>query len=134
MKISNFSTDSNLELNGVWLDIGLGAKLLIARDGNPAYVKEFRKHMDQFQTTFQRENLTEDEAQKILISVTAKTILLDWEGIDDEDGNPIPYSEDQAIKLLTEYKDFRTLVETLSKNSKNYKDQRTREVIDNIKK
>ena len=28
--------------------------------------------------------------------------ILDWEGIEDKDGNPIPYSKEKAIELLKE--------------------------------
>lgn len=48
-----------------------------------------------------------DVAIKILIEQIAEAVLIDWKGINDRDGNPIPYSKEAAVELLTKLRVFR---------------------------
>jgi len=115
-----FATDKEKEKNGVWLDVGPNCKTLIARVGNPNYLREFKRLTKVHTQSIRRGIMEEEVADAILIKVMAKTILLDWEGM-EEDGEPIPYSVDAAIRLLTMYKDFRDLISEISNTMDAYK-------------
>jgi hypothetical protein len=53
--------------------------------------------------------LDPEEADRITSLCLLNTGVLDWDGLEDDDGNPIPYSRDMAEKLLTDpdYRRFR---------------------------
>jgi hypothetical protein len=54
-------------------------------------------------------NLDPEESDRITSQCLLNTSLLDWSGLEDDDGKPIPYSHDMASKLLTDpdYRRFR---------------------------
>ena len=115
-----FATDESLEEEGVWQDFGDDLKCKIARMGNKNYQKEFQKLSKPYKKQIRRGTLNDAKAEEILIKTMAKAILLGWEGL-EEDGNPVPYSEKNAIHILTEYKDFRDLIGDYADDLEAYK-------------
>lgn len=114
MKISNFKTNEDLETNGVWVDIGEGARLLVARMNNPNFQKMFTKLTEPHRKALQRNTLDEAVLEDIAIRCVAKTVLLDWSGWQGDDGADVPYSEEKALEWLRDLKDFRALVREIS--------------------
>jgi hypothetical protein len=45
--------------------------------------------------------LDPDESDRVTAILLRDTALLDWEGIEDGDGQPVPYSKEQAFEYLT---------------------------------
>lgn len=119
-----FATDTNLEEEGVWVDIGDNAKIKIARLGN-SKSKELFKAINRQQKI--KKKYLEDTPEEEVIPVLAKAILLDWDGIKIK-GEVLPYSYANAVKALTEYKDFRNLVLELSMEAETFRKQ---EIEDN---
>lgn len=110
MKISSFATDLDLEENGVWVDIGDGGSLLIARLGNPRYTKAVREISKPHKALIRNKTISEDLSDELLLKAMAQAILLDWKGIEDDKGKEIKYSKDAAFQLLKDLRDFRNLV------------------------
>ncbi|KQQ13281.1 hypothetical protein ASF53_13990 [Methylobacterium sp. Leaf123] len=56
--------------------------------------------------------LDPDEQDRITASCLNATVLLDWRGLEGEDGQPVAYSKDLATELLTkpEFRRFREAV------------------------
>ena len=110
-----FLTDEKKEIEGVWESIGEGCSIKVARANNPNYNKWFTRLTKPVRRQLRNDTLPEKKSEQILIKLMAKTILLDWEGM-YEGGVELEYSEENAIRLLTEYKDFRQQVDDLSKS------------------
>lgn len=110
MKISKFATDLTLEEEGVWVDIGEGAKVKVARIGNPKYRARLRELQKPYRRQIRLDTLPEDLNDEIVIRAIADTILLDWSGIEDDKGKAIKYSKDAAFELLKGLRDFRGLI------------------------
>jgi len=111
MKISSFATDLDLEENGVWVDIGDGARLKLARIGNPAYTKLQRELAKPLRQQLRRNSVPQDKLLDIQLQLLSRTVLLDWEGLEDDKGKKIKYSTENAFQLMRDLKDFRRLVE-----------------------
>lgn len=114
MKISRFATDLNLEENGVWVDLGDGGQLLIARMSNPAYRDRIRILTKPYKRQIRNDSLEEGILDDLIIKAMSETVLLDWKGIEDDKGKPIKYSTKNAYELLRDLRDFRVLVSELS--------------------
>ena len=57
-------------------------------------------------------------ANTIMIEVFAETVIKDWEGITDEDGNVMPCTKENAVTLLTQLPDlFNELREVAAKQA-----------------
>ena len=116
MKFSAFATDLDLEENGVWVDLGDGTQLKLARVGNPAYKKLFRQQLKPYRSVAARKNISEETWAKMGAELLSKTVLVDWKGWEDDKGKTIPYSEKNAYDMLLGLKDFRKFVEDLAED------------------
>jgi hypothetical protein len=113
--ILELATDKALETEGVWVDIGNGVEVRVARIGNPAYRARMKKLGKPY-----RHLLRDDESElpdglleKLTVDAIAHTVLLDWRGpaMVDGEGQPIPFSPEKAVELLTGIDWFRERVE-----------------------
>lgn len=104
-----FATDEKLEVEGKWFPMGAKAKVLVARTGNPRYLKALRQLMkdaqvDHDDTSDENEALVTD----LVVTAMAQTILVGWQGLQYQ-GKDLPYSVENA-KLLLSVKAFRKRV------------------------
>lgn len=117
-----FTTDENLSENGVWIPMGQNAKgedvvCLIAEAGNRKHEACQRRYAKQLENT--RRNPERHRA--ILCKVVAESILLDWKGAIDEEGNPIESTLKNRIRMLTKYKKFFFAVMEVSGDESHYR-------------
>ncbi len=122
-----FGTDKKLEEQGVWVEIDEKSKIKVARLGNLKF-REFSRKL-QNNAKIATKYKIDDFNQNDLVKLLANTILLDWEGI-ELNGEVLPYSIENAIKILTEFKDFTNLVVELANQMETFKN----EDIDGAKK
>lgn len=109
----SFGTNSTLENEGVWIELGDGASIKVARMGNKENKAILKKLITPHKIAARNDKLADGIWDKIAVESIAATILLDWKGIED-DGKPLPYTKENATRLLTDYKDFREQVASFS--------------------
>src|SRR5690606_32024129 len=106
MRLSETKTDEALESDGVWVAIRYGAQVKVARAGN------YRAEAGRARLAWEDRRLLdhpdlrrgrEDRVVELTIAAIAETILLDWRGLEDDEGKEIPFSVDTAKELLAEY-------------------------------
>ncbi|GAI86252.1 unnamed protein product [marine sediment metagenome] len=121
--IESIKTDLKKETEGVWVDFEVGIRLKIARARNVAYRESMRKIMEPRRKTIREGGMELEELQDLVKQVQAETVLLDWENIEDKDGNSIKHSSEQALAFFNdpELRDFYTFVVTQSENMENFK-------------
>lgn len=115
MDLNKFRTSKELEVKGVDVPVSEDCTLRIARMNNTAYKTYFNELIEPYRMQIRTGTMSEEIADAILIKSVAKTILLGWEGL-KLDGRDIPYSFDNAVKALTEYKDFRDMVVSIAQD------------------
>lgn len=98
-----FGTDKNLETNGVVLDYG-DFKITVARAGgsNKEYLKSLERKSKALRRKIQTGNLSNEQANEVLLEVFADTVVKGWEGVCDKDGNPLQFNRENVLKLLTD--------------------------------
>lgn len=116
---TEFGTDKARETDGVWRDVGDGARLLIARANNPEYTAELRRLLKPHTVAVRRETIKADVLDPILTRALAVGVLKGWEGV-SIGGKALKYSEENALKVMTDYPDFRALVVELSEQREAY--------------
>ena len=123
MKIGKaFGTNERLEQDGVWVDLGDGGSVKVARAGNKANRKLLKRLVGPHKAALRSDRLPDDVLEKLTIECMARTILLDWRGIEEDDGKNVEYSVENAIRLLTAYKDFRDQIAASSADLALYQD------------
>lgn len=116
---NSFATDAKVEVEGRWVPLSKDAKVLVARSGNQRFVELMRKTLKQNSVNLDDKSKENQELiEKLVLDVTAETVLLGWEGLTFK-GEPLPYSRENAIKLLA-VKDFRTKVQELADQGSAY--------------
>ena len=128
-----FGTDATKEKEGVWYDIAEGLRMRIARIGNPNYQKRFQILSKPYRRSIRRGTLSDDVAEKLLVQCMSETIVLDWEGVEDE-GKEIPYSKDAAVDLLTKYPELRGYINDIANELEGFQEEFVEEGDENLKK
>ena len=117
LDIGTFRVNVDTEVNGFWHEVS-GAKLCIARVGNPVYKRLVRERL----ADHIRKRLTEEQIDQILGTILGECILIGWENL-QENGKELPYSKGDAVRLMTsqEYHDFRDIVVFLAEKEEFYR-------------
>lgn len=137
MKLSSLQQNVNLETEGVWVDYDSEFKVKVARMGNPnfeAYVNKMTKTFLGDGFSRGSEKIQDPQVlQEITQKAMAKTVLLDWAGLEDDEGNQIPYSPEKAYELLSDpkFKDFYRDITQIANNGKRYRDEGVEEAVGN---
>lgn len=98
MKLSEaFGVNKDLEINGVWF-VFKGMEFLIARINNPKFKALYRKGLEASQVQAQFGG--DDDHSDLYLDCVSKAVLLNWKGVDGEDGQPIPYSPVEGVKAM----------------------------------
>ena len=120
MNIGTFADDLDKKRNGVRIDIGDGAYIVVAASGTPAYYESFRRHREEI---IGDEKATSDLLSRVAAEAYADTVLLGWGGLDDLDGNELVYSRSKAVELMADpkFERFFNLVDAESKNIANFR-------------
>jgi len=128
-----FETDLTAEEKGRVFDkelgFGPGVTCTIARAGNRAYSRLLSAMWKANEETLKRgqaDDATEEErkagddlAFKLVGTALAKTVLLNWAGMTDRKGNPLPYSTEAAEELLA-IKDFRAVITRIAESHRSF--------------
>lgn len=104
-----FKTDDATEQEGVWVEYGTKAtgepiRIRIARagGGNLKYTRVLERKWKPVRRQAQLGTLDPKLSERLLAEVYAESVILGWENVDDESGNPLPFTVANATKLLTD--------------------------------
>lgn len=126
MSIYNlFDTNEELEKDGFTLELVEGdtkISFTIARAGgaNKKFTKRIQKLLKPHQLAFDRGQLDEKIQDKIFVRAISEHIVLDWDGIEDRDGNPLEFNVENCIWLLTEIPELRKQIYKESEDISNF--------------
>lgn len=126
-----FGTDANLEETGVWIELDKTSSIKIARMGNKRS-KEMATRLNKSAKIANKYSLN-DVGEDDLTDIIAHTVIIDWKGIKLK-GQELPFSVENAKKVLKEYKDFRGLILELSTEMETFRKIEIEEGKENLKK
>jgi hypothetical protein len=115
-----FETDEKLENNGVVFDCGFG-KFKLAYVGNPEFQKAYAEAMKPYAEASARGLLDGNIQLRVLREVYAKTIIKGWSEVYGRDGEEIPYSYENALKLTEELPRLFGMIREWAGNFANYR-------------
>ena len=130
MKLSEMQNNPEVETEGVWQNYGGGLRVKIARMSNPKYEEYLREQTKPHMRRLRSGNLENDVIEEITQKAMARYILLNWEGLKDENDQEIPYSEKKAFELLSDpkYKDFYRDISDMSQDRSLFRSQALEEL------
>lgn len=122
MKLGIFSTDAKKETGGAWVTLAKGTdgeadlRIKLARLGNTDHEAYQRELMRSRTLVARIGDPTPAEERTMAKDAIAACILLDWEGLQDESGDLIPFSKTKARELFDSHPDFYKVVLTEANN------------------
>jgi hypothetical protein len=100
MRLSEMAADLDMEEAGVWVPYKDEVEFLIAAASSKRAVKAYRKFMRPAERRIATGNIKEEAATLIVAQFIAHGLLLDWRGVDDDDGNPLAYTSALGLEVL----------------------------------
>jgi hypothetical protein len=134
MLINNLKTSRKKELEGVWVDIGEGARVLIARANNLHYLARYRELTKPYWQQIRGQKLDIEKHVEIVTKCVAETVLLGWEGMQElVDGKPVdvPYTKEKAFEYLRDVGDFRELIQTIADQQFRFREEEVAHAVGN---
>ena len=102
-------TDPNKEKNGVPLEYGMNSKkepitFTVAREGgrNVQYQKVAEHIFKPFRRQIQHNQIDPEVLEDLLAQVYSKCVVKGWSGVEDENDEPLEFSEANVKKLLND--------------------------------
>lgn len=103
-----FGTDKKSEQEGIILDYGDGVTIKIARAGgsNVRFEKAVQQKMRKFGLQAKHDLLEPEQMRSVMREVFAETVVLDWTGFTDKEGETLPLNRENIIKVFTDLPDL----------------------------
>lgn len=125
-----FAMDKSLEKDGVDVQYGKnddGSEIVfrIARAGgaNTQFAKvsehKLKPHMRQIQT----KTADKDVLDGVMKEIYAETVILGWRGVQDREGNELPFTRDNVLRVLNELPELWKDVQRMADEVALYREQ-----------
>lgn len=124
MKLEKFKSNLQNENAGVWMELGEGARVKLARINSKPYRKELVEKMKPHRVALDNGVLDEEISKRIIAECMANHIIKDWEGF-TLNGEPYVYSKQHVIDVLMDetFVDLANLLISLAENKANFDQQ-----------
>lgn len=108
-----FATDTSVEKEGIWVVYGPNAngeqiEIRIARAGgaNKLFASRHEALTRPYRRLIQADQMDKDTMEGLMRKLYAETVVRDWRGVLDEEGNAIPFSAAAVEEQFTAYPDL----------------------------
>lgn len=104
-----YATDKNLESGaGVKLEYPDGVSLTIHRAGgsNRKFLQSMDAKIKPHRRQIQLGTIDRDLSDKLIAEVYAESVIKGWSGVTDENGNDLPFTKQNVVKLLLDLPDL----------------------------
>lgn len=118
-----FGTDPKKETEGVWVNYDDEVSFLIAAKGNKKAQEVGKKLIQPYKRADGEVRVPDNMQDDILAEISASAILLDWKGVKDDAGQPLPYSLSAAKAMLKNLPHFAQFVDKCAGNIELYRVQ-----------
>ena len=113
-----FGTDLDLEETGVWVQMTGDIIVKVRPLGNDKYMRTLERLKKPHQRMYRSGDVNKDIDNEIQIKAICRDVLVDWKGIQDPDtGEELPYSYENAVKLLKDKRIKRFAVQIVEDSS-----------------
>ncbi len=123
-----FKTEADLETNGIDYQLTKNIKFRLARAGGAnskftraidVKTRHLRKQIQAISDGKQDQE-TLDLLEELTQEAFAETVILGWEGMTDEAGEPLSFSKDAAVKLFKDMPDLWSEIRDMAMKMANF--------------
>ena len=118
-----FATDRTAEEQGKWFEIGPEIKFKLRRFKSEHSTKVREALEKPYEKLRVKGMIPADAMKEIVIKTMALSVIVDWEGVYGEDGNPVPFSADAAETFLKELPELADELASLAATMDNFREE-----------
>jgi len=112
----------DLERNGTWTDYE-GSKFLVAHVNNPDFQRAFTRLQLPHKRKVDKGTLDAKISLDIQCKALAIGVVLDWKNVTNNAGTTVPYSRDEAEKVLRRNGEFREFIAEFAMDVGNFREE-----------
>jgi len=124
---ARFKTDTKLEEQGVWVDFGEGLRVRVRRFKSRVVQDASKKFNKTEVGVIRKGGMGEEAATDILVRIIAEAVIVEWQGVTDENGNELEATFDNKYATLKELPEFRDALFEQSVSMDNFKGELLKE-------
>lgn len=125
-----FGTNKSLEKEGIYIDYGKNSngspiRIRIARAGgaNVRFQKVLEAKSKPYRRQIQNDTADAEVVDQLMKEVYAETIILGWEGVDDAEGNEIPFTKENCVRLFNDLPDLWSDIAEVSRKTAAFRNE-----------
>ncbi len=120
-----FKANDDLEKQGIELQLGDDVSIRLARAGgsNQKFGKLLGDRLKPYRRQIDNGTMDDAVAAKIMAEVYADCVVLGWQGVADEHGNPLAFTRDNCVKLFTDLPELFRVVQEEAGRLANFRAQ-----------
>lgn len=126
--LATLRVDKEKEVDGVWMEMGDGCRLLIARANNPKYKQRAKRLQSRVLT---RISVDPDSDERVVRECVAHHCLLGWEKLYLDKKEVGPYTPELALDLFEQFPDFLLFVLSYAQEREAYRTEKLEEAKGN---
>lgn len=116
-----FETDPEQEKNGIGLRFGTAVfNCRRAGGANTAFDKFMEEKTRNMTSRLQLAAMTEEQSGQALMEAYAATVVIGWEGVTNRAGEPLEYTKENFIQLMTDLPTLWRAIRTEAANHENF--------------
>ena len=123
-----FKTDENLEKSGIWFQYGFNyegkpIRILCARAGgsNTKFLSALERKGKPYRSLIQNDSMDKDLIKRLTIEAYAEKVVLNWENVENAEGEELEFSVEACIKLFEDLPDLFTDLQEQTQKSAFFK-------------
>jgi len=119
-----YGTNPAAEEGGIDLHVGGDAYITVKRAGNRnrAFQETFRRITSPYTKAIERGQLDGETDDRLGIAIYAETIAIGWRGVGLVDGEDLPFSKENFIRVMTALPDLWRVVREGARDAANFRD------------
>ena len=106
--------------DGVWVQYDDKVKFLIGSMNAPKYQKVFDAAQKLLRREYKGRKIPDTVALKTMIQCVSEGALFGWENVTDRAGQPLAFSTDNAVTVLTDLKRVRDFIAAFASDDDNF--------------
>jgi len=97
-----YGVDQKAATEGKWFPLSMinGVEIKVAKTGNPIYEKAAKRLYSPYKERLRRQSLSTEVMERITNDLIVQALIKDWKGMPGENGKNVPYSQEEAKKLI----------------------------------
>ena len=133
MKLNDIGIDSDSSKLGRLFIHDTGIKVRISMLGNSDYISYFREITEPDRDKFRDGTISEEKINEYTKRAIAEKIVRNWENVEDDNGDPIPYTPEFGFECFMDpkFKKFYQWILVISEDELNYRQGNIQKAVKN---